>query len=84
MIKNIMILCLIGIIAWLVWLIETDDSRYAPNKQSVKEKVHEAVKETGEKTLQGLKVTGEIINESRKRVLEETPQPTPQENHLQN
>ncbi len=80
MIKNIIILALIGIIAWLIWLIETDDSRYSPNKQSVKEKVHEAVKETGEKTLEGLKVTGEIINESRKKVLEENNAPTPQEN----
>lgn len=75
MIKNLIIICLLGIIAWLVWLIETDDSRYEPSKQTVKEKVHEAIKETGEKTLKGLKVTGEIISESSKKVIEDNTQP---------
>jgi len=83
MIKDIIIVCLLGVIAWLVWLIETDDSRYDPTKQSIKDKMHETVKETGEKTLHGLQKTGEIISETSKQVLDETtegtavPQPAP-------
>jgi len=83
MIKDIIIVCLLGVIAWLVWLIETDQSRYDPTKQSVKDKMHETVKETGEKTLHGLQKTGEIISETSKQVLDEptqeatAPQPAP-------
>jgi|UPI00035CCB79 hypothetical protein len=77
MIKDIIIVLLLGVIAWLVWLIETDESRYDPTKQSVKDKMHETVKETGEKTLHGLQKTGEIISETSKQVLEETSKETP-------
>jgi hypothetical protein len=84
MIRNIIIICLLGVIAWLVWLIETDDSRYDPSKQSIKDKMHEAVKETSEKTLHGLVKTGEAISETSQKMLDETnegsttPQPAPQ------
>ncbi|MDQ6978566.1 MAG: hypothetical protein Q9M09_00135 [Mariprofundaceae bacterium] len=84
MIKNIIIIFLLGVIAWLVWLIETDDSRYDPTKQSIKDKMHETVKETGEKTLHGLQKTGEAISETSQKMLDETtegsnaPQGAPQ------
>ncbi len=78
MIKNFIIVTLLGIIAWLVWLIETDDSRYSPMKKSVKEKMHETVKETSEKALEGLQKTGEILSETSKKMLEESKSHTEQ------
>ncbi len=71
MIKNVIIVMLLGIIGWLVWLIENDDSRYNPTKKTVKEKMHETVIESKEKTLEGLQKAGKIINETSTKLLEE-------------